>query len=182
MTILSRTAIGGRGNTANSDWREGDVFFWRYRDELGNQSERYWCCARKAIVRSSGVLADIYWSYIDGHTVGSRGSGRWWPRDYAEKNLTLEFKGNLDDFDVIADYARSMYDDADILDLRHANSSQKQVYLRKGARRSRSAMLVEVNSKIEKAESEIRSANWQIERLSTAKAKIEAGELEGVWL
>lgn len=27
-----------------------------------------------------------------------------------------------------------------------------------------------------------RSANWQIERLSTAKAKIEAGELEGVWL
>lgn len=166
---------------ANSDWREGDVFFWRYQKDIGNYTEQYWCCARKAIVQG-GLLGDIYWSYIDGHTVSFHGDRPLWTPDKAEKYLTLEFKGNLDEFDVIADYARSMYDDADILDLRHANSSQTQVYLRKGARRSRSAMLVEVNSKIEKAESDIRSANWQIERLSTAKAKIEAGELEGVWL
>lgn len=166
---------------STTEWRVNDVFLWRYQDASGDQTLKYWCCARKAIVRG-GVLGDIYWAYIDGHKVSFNGDGRWWTPGEAKDRLTLEFKGNLDQFDVIADYNRSMYDDADILDLRHANSSQKQVYLRKGARRSQAAMLAHVNYKIEKAESEIRSANWQIERLSKEKAKIEAGELEGVWL
>jgi hypothetical protein len=164
-----------------TDWREGDVFFWRYQNETGDYTQKYWCCARKAIVRGD-FLGDIYWSYIDGHTVSFHSGSRWWSRADAEKLLTLDFKGNLDEFDVIADYDRSMYDDADILDLRHSNSSKKQVYLRKGAKRSQAAMLAEVNYKIEKAESEIRSANWQLERLSKEKAKIEAGELDGVRL
>jgi hypothetical protein len=164
-----------------TDWREGDVFFWRYRNDSGDQTLKYWCRARKAIVRD-GVLFDIYLAYIDGHKVNFHSEGGVWRHGQAESHLVLEFKGNLDEFDVTADYNRSMYDDADILDLRHANSSQKQVYLRKGARRSQAAMLAEVNSKIEKLESEIRHANWQLERLSKEKVRIEAGELEGIWL
>ena len=164
-----------------NQWRDGDVFFWRFQDELGDQTLKYWCQARKAVVRA-GVLYDIYWAYIDGHKISFHSEGGVWSPGQAENHLTLEFKGNLDEFDAIADYNQPMYDDADILDLRHANSSQKQVYLRKGAGRSQAAMLAEVNYKIEKAESEISSANWQLERLSKEKAKIEAGELEGVWL
>jgi hypothetical protein len=164
-----------------SDWREGDVFLWRYRDDRGDQTLKYWCRARKAIVRG-GVLMDIYWAYIEGHKVNFHGEGGVWTRGQAENRLVLEYRGNLDEFEAIADYNEAMYDNADILDLRHANSSQKQVYLRKGARRSQAAMLAEVTYKIEKAESQIRHANWQIERLSKEKAKIEAGELEGVWL
>lgn len=162
------------------EWRNGDIFFWRYKTEADTNLQ-YWCCSRQAIV-VMGWLQDTYWAFINNHTVNFPNTGRVWNRAQADRLLSLEFKGNLDEFDVIAEYNSSMYDVADILDLRHANSSQKQVYLRKGAQRNQSAMLVEVDYKIEKAESDIRHAKYQVERLLKEKAKIEAGELEGVWL
>lgn len=167
---------------SETEWRDGDVFSWRYREEPKDWTGAYWCCTRIAIAVSDSVIRDIFWAHIDGHSVRFHGGFRWWERDEARDRLVLEFKGNLDEFDAIADFNLPMYNSADILDLRHSNSSQKQVYLRKGAKRSQATMLIEVNYRLEKAEGEIRSAQWQIERLSKEKAKIEAGELDGVYL
>jgi hypothetical protein len=161
------------------EWRDGDVFFWRYKNE--NEGFRYHCLARKAIVRS-GKLLDIYWAYLDGRTVKFHDLGGCWSPEQADHHLILKFNGNLNEFDAIPDYNECMYDEADILDLRHINSSQKQVYLRKGARRNRVAMLAEVDSRIAKAEAEIRNVNWKLEQLNKEKEKIESGNLESVLL
>lgn len=164
-----------------SEWRDGDVFFWRYKDGKENPYG-YYCRAQKAIVRD-GYLYDIFWAYINGPKfIFSGTTGGIWTRVQADRNLILEFRGNLDEFDHTADDNRRLYDDADVLDLRHSNSSQRQIYVRKDAKRSQAAMLEHFNYEIKKAEDDIKSAQWRLERLGADKAKIEAGELNEVYL
>jgi hypothetical protein len=87
--------------------------------------------------------------------------------------LDLEYKGNLDEFDAIADYNEPLYDEADILDLHP--SSPKQIFLRKGAVRSKDRMLERCRYLREKAESALRSAQRDVDRYAETGAKIEAG-------
>jgi hypothetical protein len=163
-------------------WRDGDVYFWRYRKEPEDFTLGYWCCARKAIVRRER-LVDLYWLHIHDHNVSSSGEGRSWTLEETKKRLILEYKGNLDQFDVISDYLEPLYDVADILNLRHASSSQKQIYLRKGAVRSKERMLEHCRYLREKAESALRSAQRDIERYAEIEAKIDAGaDLKEIYL
>lgn len=158
------------------NWRDGDVYFWRYRKEPEDHTLGYWCCARKAII-VDGILHDIYWMYINGHKLSDHGAhGRYWMPIEAKDRLILLYKGNLDDFDAIPDYNEPLYAEADILDLRHANSSQKQIYLRKGATRSKERMLEHCRYLREKAETAARHAKYNIENFAEIEAKIEAGE------
>jgi hypothetical protein len=162
-------------------WRDGDVYFWRYRDEKGDQSSIYWCCARKAVI-CRGILRDIYLVYINGHEVSDHGTnGEYWMPIEAENRLILDYKGNLDQFDVIPDYNKHLYSEDDILDLRHANSSQKQIYLRKGAVRSRDRMLERCRYLMDKAQEELRWQQLRIDNYSEIYDKIIAGEpLDGI--
>lgn len=167
-------------------WREGDVYFWRYRyesQEFGDFTTKYWCCARMAII-VDGILHDIYWMYINGHKLSDHGThGRYWMPIEAKDRLILLYKGNLDQFDAIADYNEPLYAEADILDLRHANSSQKQIYLRKGAMRSKGRMLEHCRYLREKAESALRSAQHNVQRYAEIEAEIEAGaDLNKIYL
>jgi hypothetical protein len=151
-------------------WRDGDIYFWRYREEpLRGYTLR--CCARKAIV-CDAILIDIYSAYIVDHKV-SVYRGRRWSRTIAASLLDLEYKGNLDEFDAIADYNEPLYDEADILDLHP--SSPKQIFLRKGAVRSKDRMLERCRYLREKAESALRSAQRDVDRYAETGAKIEAG-------
>lgn len=174
MTEQSTTALS---------WRDGDVYFWRYRKEGSALSFQYHCRAQKAII-ASGMLADIYWAYIDGHHFNiSNIGGSWTSLEQANRNILLEYKGNLDEFDVIPDHDAPLYDAADILDLRHANSSQKQIYLRKGAVRSRARMLEQCRYLRKKAESAMRSAEHNVAYYAEIEAKIEASvDLKEIYL
>ena len=148
---------------------EGDVFRWSYKDspEIDMRSwGTYHCCSRIAIVRN-GRLRDTYWySGSDGRSFGIGDVPR----------LELERLGNLSELEEAKEYQANYYDDADIVNLTHANGGQ--FYLRKGAARSQAKMLASARSKLEASQSEERMAAWRSEKLRESIAKIEAGETD----
>ena len=144
---------------------EGDVFRWRYREESGLDLRSwgtYHCCSCIAIMRN-GRLRDTYW-YGDGRSFGVGDVPR----------LELERRGNLSELEPAKEYQADYYDDADIVNLTHANGGE--FYLRKGAVRSQAKMLAAARSKLEASQSDERMAAWRSERLRESIAKIEAGD------
>jgi len=92
--------------------------------------------------------------------------------------IELTRLGNLSDLEKAPEYQAEYYDDADIVDLNHANSTKGNFYLRKGAVRSQKKMLEVARSKLERSLSEERYAVQESERFHKAISKIEAGELD----
>ncbi len=150
--------------------REGDVYRWCYR-EPGDDRQwgRYHCCSLRGIVRRDGRLWDTYWS--SGH------DGRSFGVDDLAK-LDLTYLGNLSDLEKVPEWNADYYDDADIVNLNHANSTRDNFYLRKGAKRSAAKMLETARHRLKKAESDVRTATANVVRFSEVIAKIEAGETE----
>ncbi len=149
--------------------REGDVFRWHYR-EPGDDSAwgRYHCCSNIAIVRS-GLLRDTYWS------CGS--DGRFFGPDGISK-LRLKRLGNLDELQKVDERNDRYYDDTDIVDLNHANSSRGNFYIRKGAKRSAAKMLSTLRNDHAKAVSDASYADSKAKRLLEIISKVEAGETD----
>jgi hypothetical protein len=148
--------------------RDGDVYRWRYRDDA---KRSYHCCSCIGIVKD-GILRDTYWQ------IGSSFSeGKWFA---AESLPTLELTrlGNLDEFVKVPDYFEDYYDDADVMNLNHANSSRDNFYIRKGAKRSQSKMLEVARSRLEDSLSAERMAAWKSQRIRESIARIESGDTE----
>lgn len=153
--------------------KEGDVFQWRYADP--DADDRPWgdyhCCSRIGIFHE-GRIRDTYWqigvSFSSGRSFGVE--------DFPK--LILQFRGNLSDFEKRPEYDADYYDDADFLDLNHANSTRGNFYLRKGAKRSTEKMLTVARRKLEKAQSDERYAISRAEDARKVIAKIEAGETD----
>ena len=172
-------------------WKHNDVFWWNYRERPKDPTQSYWCCARIAIVRQSNgpyakeapELFDIYWAHVIGYDVALLSDvKRRWNSAKAAKELELEYKGNLADFNPVRPYEIWPYASSDVLDLRHSNATGNQVYVRKGAAKSKDVMLAEVARRVEDRESDKRRAESALEDLAKAKAKIEDGDLDGVYL
>lgn len=148
--------------------REGDIYRWSYREPGDNaQYGRYHCCSRIAIVNKGGMLRDTFWS--------SGGDGRWFGIDDLPK-LELTYLGNIVDLERHPEWQAEYYDDADIVNLNHSNSTRDNFYIRKGAKRSPAKMLASARHRLERAESAKRLAEWDIERLTKTIASLEAGE------
>lgn len=150
--------------------REGDIFRWHYREPGDDRNYgRYHCCSCIAIVDRSGRLRDTFWSYGgDGRSFGSD--------DLAKLDLT--YLGNMSDLEKASEYQADYYDDEDIVNLNHSNSTRDNFYLRKGAKRSAKKMLQVAHRKLEKAKSDERMAALKAEQLSTAIRQIETGNIE----
>lgn len=149
--------------------REGDVYRWSYREPGDDRNYgRYHCCSRIAVVRG-GRLRDTFWSY--------GGDGRSFGLDDLPK-LELTFLANMADLELVEEYRADYYDDSDIIDLNHSNSTRGNFFLRKGAKRSASKMLTVAKKKLEQADSAERMAKLRIKELRATIAKIEAGEIE----
>jgi hypothetical protein len=151
---------------------EGDIFRWSYRDSGPNDHGYgvYHCCSRIAVV-TNGRLRDTFWS--------SGGDGRsFGPEQLA--HLNLERLGNFADLIKAPEWQADYYDDADIVNLNHSNSSRDNFYLRVGAVRSTKKMLEAAKHKLERLQSDKRMAEWGIERITKAIIQIETGETEGV--
>ena len=145
------------------EFREDDVFRWRYRDpKLDGDYLNYWAKSRIAIV-TNGILRDTFWATGDNST--------WDARD----RLDLTYLGNLGDYDKRPEWHAVYYDDADCLDLNHANSSKGNFYIRKGAERSVAKVRETIRLRIEKAQRDRDGAIREIHRLDTLEAEIVAG-------
>jgi len=149
--------------------REGDIFRWHFLTPGDDRAYgRYHCCSRIAIARN-GRLRDTYWSSgNDGRSFG--------PDDLP--NLELTPLGNLAELERAEEWKADYYDDSDIVDLNHSNSTRGNFYLRKGAKRSPAKMLAVARNKLERAQADERSARWRQEQLCAAIARIEAGETD----
>lgn len=150
--------------------REGGIFRWRYREPGDDRSYgRYHCCSCIGIVDPSGRLRDTFWSH--------GGDGRSFGKDDLPK-LDLTYLGNMSDLEKASEYQADYYDDEDIVNLNHSNSTRDNFYLRKGAKRSAKKMLQVAQRKLEKAKSDERMAALKAEQLSTAIHQIETGNIE----
>lgn len=157
-----------------TDLREGDVYRWSYREPGDDRSYgRYHCCSMIAIVMK-GLLRDTFW--MIGQNIPS--DGRSFGSDQLD-SLDLTRLGNLSDYEQAKEYNRDYYADADIMDLNHSNSSGGNFYVRKGAVRNAAKMLEVAKRKLERSESEERSAARRSEWLRDAIKQIEAGNLDG---
>lgn len=151
--------------------REGDIYRWSYRgpdlDRDGTWG-RYHCCSRIAVVKNER-LRDTFWSCgSDGRSFGVD--------DLPRLNLTL--LGNFADLEKSDEHNACYYDDTDIVDLNHSNSTRGNFYLRKGAKRSQTKMLAMARYKLERAKSDERMAADRAVRLQETIAHIEAGRLD----
>lgn len=151
--------------------REGDIYRWSYRrkDVDLRSYGTYHCCSCIAIVRH-GRLRDTYWqigtSFNDGRSFGIEDMPQ----------LELIRIANLDDLNKAPEYQDDYYDDADIVDLNHPNSSRGNFYLRKGAVRSVAKMLQVSRERLAEAESDLRTATDRVKEMHEIIAKLENGD------
>lgn len=150
------------------EFREDDVFRWRYRDpKLDSDYLNYWAKSRIAIV-TNGVLRDTYWS-------GTSDNITWSLRDVRDQ-LNLTYLGNLGDYDKRPEWHAMYYDDADCMDLNHANSSKGNFYIRRGAERSAAKMRETIQLRIGKAQRDRDGAIREIHWLNALETEIVAGK------
>lgn len=149
---------------------EGDIYFWRYADDVGRTtSDLYHCKSRKAVV-VGGRLIDTFWSSGSDGTV------------LDPSRVVLEFKGNKSDLRTIREWEVKYYDEGDVVDMRHSNSYRAEIYVKATARRSRDAMLAHIANMRQEQESIIRSAQYRLELLERSAGDVEAGKLDDVYV
>lgn len=147
---------------------DGDIYFWRYADEVGrSRSDMYHCKSMKAVV-ANGRLVDTFWSTASDGTV------------LDPSRVVLEFKGNKADLRTIREWEVKYYDAQDVVDMRHSNSSGAEIYVKAGALRSRDAMLKHIAQMEDEQESAIRSAKYRLELLAKSREDVMAGNLDQV--
>jgi hypothetical protein len=148
---------------------EGDIYHWRYIEpDDTRQYGSYHCCSRIAIV-NNGRLRDTFWqiglSFNDGRSFGVEDLGK----------LELKRLANLSDLVSAKEYEADYYDDSDIFDLNHSNSTRGNFYLRKGAKRSRDKMLAVANQRYAEAESDFHTARRRMEEIGKLIDQIDEG-------
>lgn len=151
---------------------EGDIFRWNYRDPNTNNGNYgdYHCCSRIAIVKN-GLLRDTFWqigeSFSDGRSFGIE----------ALSKLELTRVANMSELVPAKEYEADYYDDADIVNLNHSNSTRGNFYLRKGAVRSREKMLEAARNNLDRSTANERSAARLSEELREVISKLEADQM-----
>lgn len=150
--------------------REGDVFRWRYREPGDDRAYgRYHCCSCIAIARG-GKLRDTYWMIGNTFPYDARSF------DYDSNALELTRLGNLDDLMKVPEYNEEYYDESDIVNLNHANSTRGNFYIRKGAVRSATKMLETARRKLMAAQLDEQFAARRAAELRSLIEKIAAGD------
>jgi len=157
--------------------QEGDLFRWSFNDKEYKKREHkvkagtlYWCMSR--IFRFNGEhFVDTYWQGTE---------NRSWTLDAASKELDLTFLAN--ERDLIKTRKPEYYDSKDIINLNHPNSTRDNVYVKKLAKLSGKAMLMEAERKLEDAIFERRQAVRDIDRYKEKINEIKnCDDLSKVW-
>lgn len=144
-----------------TELKEGDVYKWYYKNDeeyrRNNSSTAYWCMDNQCIVRS-GELVDTYWDGVDLTGLSSN------PNYLDPDRVDLEVICNVNDVEFIKKWETEDYDK--VYDL----SRQKRCYplyaVDKGAQVSNEALRTKYQGLLDKAHSDKRSAEYNIEYYS----------------
>lgn len=149
---------------SDKDLSDGQIYRWRWTDP----GRSYHCKSRIAVVKN-GLLIDTYWfGETSDHAI-----------DPAEVELTFYADKS---WPTISEGGAPYYDPTDVRSMAHANNSRAIVYLRPGATKNADAIYSEITRQVERAQSEIRSATWTIERMAVARQRMIDGEIDRVML
>lgn len=148
--------------------REGDVFFWRWKDgaRLGTSSP-YHCWSRIAVVGGDGKLRDTFWS---------DNSDKLVPVD----EVDLTFRGNIREMTKIPYYEAQFYREQDVVDMRHSNNSHAPVYVVPNAAKDPVVMRALVLERIRNARQEVEYQTRLISTLEHELSAIDEGRLHEV--
>jgi hypothetical protein len=158
--------------------RDGDIFHWRYADERPDDLgpwRRYHCKSQFAVA-NDGKLTDTYWGGASSHDVSVS-------YEEARKLWSLTYLGNFDGLKKVPEYEGEYYDENDIVNLNHANSSRGNFYIRVGAKRSKAKILSMAQYKLDVAKREEKAAYERTRRYASIIDHIDNdGDLSEVHL
>lgn len=158
--------------------KENDVFYARWKD-----AEKSNHCFEGLLIAtleksdlgepSRIILVDTYWD---------SGGNKWFTLDEAEKQLTIEYYCNLNDFDLTVNVknAPQAYDKGDFVYLHsqhQVSDNCKRFHIKKGAVKSSTRILQSLNEKIQVHTRNIRYAESSIEWLEKDIEKLKSGNL-----
>lgn len=144
--------------------KKGDYFNWRYKLEYLPEHMAYHCCSQICVF-DGNKLTDTFWIGSSNNVID-------------ESKCELTFLGNINDYDKLKQWDIKYYDPKDIMDLRHSNSFEKDVLLKKGAKKNFYLIKSRINSKIEEHKHDIDYRKRQIENLNKELVKINNGETD----
>jgi hypothetical protein len=151
---------------------DGQIYRWRWKDEARDRDNApyrsYHCKSQIAIVRN-GRLYDTFWSTPS------------YEHEVDADAVTLTHYAD-ESWPTISEWDLPYYASDDVASMRHSNNSGALIYLRPGATKNAERIRAEIDWRIEKAESEIRSAQSALERLAEAKALLADGRVDEVRL
>lgn len=124
----------------------------RYRVPSEHGRETMWCREGMAVARDDGTLWDTYWNSGNDKAV------------WADWFDSVEVLGNLADYDPLPRGKRAGdYHPKDRLTVTRQGGLQRDEYVRKGATPHLGTRIRAQVQKVRDAESELRSAQWQVE-------------------
>ena len=146
------------------DIKDGDVFRWYYKNDAEYRAKHYgsgtayWCMDNQCYATErSGViyLIDTYWHSFNDEYLGSE-------THYVDVDkVDLEFVCNMKDVETIQKYEIEDYDK--VYNLSRQKGCYPMYAIDKDAQPSKTAILKKLQRKLEKAESDKRSAEYSIE-------------------
>lgn len=149
--------------------KEGDVFRWYYKNDTEYRAScgggtAYWCMDNQAIVRS-GELVDTYWDGVDLNRLSS--NSKFLDLD----KVDLKFVCNVNDVKFIEKWQTEDYDT--VYNLSHQKGSYKCYAVDRDATVSNKALRAKYQRELEKAESDKRCAEWDIERYTKLLSELQ---------
>lgn len=159
--------------------RLNEVYRFSYSAEArAAMFEPHHCFDGQLIVRArddgSLFLHDTFW--------GGSG-GRTFTLEEARAKGELTFVCNLDDVEKIKDYEAPYYAEGDVFNLTSHHGHSKRFVKRKGALRSRDAILAHLHERLSSARREVDSAVSRVEWMAREIQRVEtATDLEALCL
>lgn len=155
-------------------FREGDVFRFRYSDERIAKAravhhDLHWCFDGQVIVRD-GKLCDTYWA---GYRLSSGGD----QKVVTPEDGTLEFICNLNDVERIKEYQTRYYDESEVFNLSYQHGCYRFFAVKKGQPRNQCAMLAWLDRQASEYRRDIERTTHYLRLNAEQRAKVEAGDV-----
>lgn len=169
------------------DIKEKDIFHWSYTDvyisKIQYNTDIYWCQSRICIAREKKlynlqtdkydlkeiILEDTYWSTDKAY---------FRLKDIGE-SIDIEYLGNLDELEELKDEERFY---SNLVDLRHSNSSSRNIYIKKGQKRDITKVREAMEYQIGELQREIESKEWRLKRAKEQLANLNEETVNKVYL
>ena len=149
---------------------DGDIFTWVYSDVEVDPAKQYgeYHCKSQIAIAKDGVLYDTFWGDFN--------------RPIPIDKIVLKFQGNPKYLTVIKSYDIPYYDPADIVDMRHSNSSSQPIYLKHGATKSPSHIKTRLDDMMRSTTRDLETAMRRIKSIGDMQTALDDGKYDEIYL